>query len=157
MASTTLSIYLIICSFMVVLASASVLDVKEEPLSIGIEGIILCKSDPKTTPIKGSVARITCLAVDQHGYETAPFSVLSKPTDSKGYYFAALYPHQLLHRNLKLADCRVFLQDSPFEACKVATDVNQGITGAPISYRRLLHDKKMKLYSVPPFFFSNGY
>ncbi|KAK8491290.1 hypothetical protein V6N11_051302 [Hibiscus sabdariffa] len=133
------------------------LDVKEESLSIGIEGIILCKSGPKTTPIEGAVARIACLGVDEHGYETAPFSILSKPTDSKGYYFATLYPHQLIRRNLKLADCKAFLQDSPLETCKVATDVNKGTTGAPISYSRLLHDKKMRLYSVPPFIFSNGY
>ncbi|XP_039003686.1 proline-rich protein 1-like [Hibiscus syriacus] len=133
------------------------LDVKDKRLSIVIEGIILCKSGPKTTPIKGAAARITCVAVDEQGYETAPFSILNTPTDSKGYYLAALYPHQLIRHSLKLADCKAFLLESPLETCKVATDVNKGMTGAPISYRRLLHNKKMKLYSVPPFIFSNGY
>lgn len=105
----------------------------------------------------GGVARITCLAIDEHGYETAPFSILSKPTDSKGYYFATFYPNQLNHNKLQLAECKAFLEKSPLETCKVATDVNKGITGAPLSYSRLLDNKKMKLYSVPPFIFSNGY
>ncbi|XVF20848.1 hypothetical protein REPUB_Repub12eG0038300 [Reevesia pubescens] len=58
-------------------------DVQEKPLLIGIEGLILCQSGPKTFPIKGAVPRITCLAVDEHGYETPPFSILCKATDSK--------------------------------------------------------------------------
>ncbi|KAA3459145.1 proline-rich protein 3-like [Gossypium australe] len=174
MALTTFcfTIFLILCSFMVDFASASgdygygskpqlfhtpMFHVKEKPLPIGIEGFILCKSGPKTIPIKGGVARITCLAVDENGYQTAPFSILSKPTDSKGYYFATLYPNELNHNKLKLAECKAFLEKSPLETCKVATDVNEGITGAPLSYRRLLDNKKMTLYSVPPFIFSNGY
>ncbi|MBA0549088.1 hypothetical protein Golob_020146 [Gossypium lobatum] len=147
-------ISLILCSFMVDFASASVdygygskpqlfhtpmFHVKEKPLPIG------------------GVARITCLAVDENGYQTAPFSILSKPADSKGYYFATLYPNELNHNKLKLAECKAFLEKSPLETCKVATDVNKGITGAPLSYRRLLDNKKMTLYSVPPFIFSNGY
>ncbi|KAB2022361.1 hypothetical protein ERO13_D07G187250v2, partial [Gossypium hirsutum] len=164
-------ISLILCSFMVDFASASgdygygskphlfhtpMFHVKEKPLPIAIEGFILCKSGPKNNPKSaGGVARITCLAVDENGYQTAPFSILSKPVDSKGYYFATLYPNELNHNKLKLAECKAFLEKSPLETCKVATDVNKGITGAPLSYRRLLDNKKMTLYSVPPFIFSN--
>ncbi|XWS75664.1 hypothetical protein CRYUN_Cryun01aG0110600 [Craigia yunnanensis] len=179
MALTTFSftISFILFSFMIVIASATdyaygskpelfykpKFDVKEKPLPIGVEGLILCKSGSKTIPIKGAVARITCLVVDEHGYETAPFSILSKPTDSKGYYFATLFPNEL-NNKLKLTVCKAFLEKSPLETCKVATDVNKGISGASPSYRRLLDNKKMKLYSVPPFIYtsqpkpiSNGY
>ncbi|XP_017974838.1 PREDICTED: proline-rich protein 3 [Theobroma cacao] len=171
MALTTFSftISFILFSFMLVIASASDYsygtkpellykpksDVKEKPLPIGIEGLILCKSGPKRLiPIKGAVARITCLAVDEHGYETAPFSILSKATDSKGYYFATLFPHELSNK-LKLTECKAFLEKSPLENCKVATDVNKGISGAPLSYCRLLNNNKMKLYSVPPFIYTS--
>ncbi|XVE78570.1 hypothetical protein DITRI_Ditri13aG0156400 [Diplodiscus trichospermus] len=130
--------------------------VKEKTLPIGIEGIILCKSGQKTIPIAGAVARITCLAVDEHGYETAPFSFLSKETDSKGYYFATLFPQELNHNDLKLTECKAFLEKSPLENCKVATDVNKGVNGAPVSYCRLLNNKKMKLYSVAPFIYTNS-
>ena len=71
MALTTFSftISLILFSFMLVIASASdygygskpeqlykpKFDVKEKPLPIGIEGLILCKLGPKTIPIKGNL------------------------------------------------------------------------------------------------------
>ena len=111
----------------------------------------------------GAVARITCLAVDEHDYETEPFSILSKPTDSRGYYSATLFPNEL-NNKLKLTECRAFLEKSPLKTCKVATDVNKGISGAPLFYHRLLDNKKIKLYSVLPFIYtsqpkpiSNGY
>ncbi|XP_022769976.1 proline-rich protein 3-like [Durio zibethinus] len=165
--SFSFTVSLILFSFMIVIASASdyaygskpkvlykpMFDMKEKQLPIGVEGLILCKSGPKTIPIEGAVARITCLAVDEHGYETAPFSILSKATDSKAYYFATLFPNEL-GNNLKLTECKAFLEKSPLETCKVATDVNEGISGAPLSYRGLLDNKKMKLYSVPPFIYT---
>ncbi|XP_022727901.1 uncharacterized protein LOC111283604 [Durio zibethinus] len=78
------TISLVLFSFMFVLASAidygygskpealykPKFDVKEKPLPIAVEGLILCKSGSETIPIKGAVARITCLAVDEHGYES---------------------------------------------------------------------------------------
>ncbi|XP_058010122.1 protein SEED AND ROOT HAIR PROTECTIVE PROTEIN-like isoform X2 [Hevea brasiliensis] len=126
---------------------------KENPLPIGIQGIILCKSGSNYEPIQGAVTRVTCLAVDENGYETAPFSVLSYPSDAKGYFFATLYPSQISN-DLKIAECKAFLEDSPLQNCKVPTDVNKGISGALLSAYRLLKNKNMRLYSVGPFFYT---
>jgi hypothetical protein len=52
----------------------------------------------------GAVARITCQAVDEHGYNTVPFSILSCATDNKGYFFATLSPSELqISGSLKIA------------------------------------------------------
>jgi hypothetical protein len=102
----------------------------------------------------GAVARITCLAVDENGFETAPFSFLSNACDPKGFFFATLSPAEVEdHR--KLTECRAFLELSPSETCIVPTDVNKGISGAVLGSYRLLNDMKMKLYTVGPFFFTS--
>ncbi|XVF81764.1 hypothetical protein PTKIN_Ptkin15bG0182500 [Pterospermum kingtungense] len=180
MALTTFSITisLILCSVMLVIVSASdygygskpeplykpMFDEEETPFPIAIQGLILCKSGGNIIPIKEAVARIQCLAVNEKGYETAPFSFLSPPTDSNGYYFATLFPHELNYNKVKLTGCKAFLRNYPHNTCNVAANINQGIFGAPLSYTRLLNNKKMKLYSVQPFVFtpetnsiSNGY
>ncbi|TQD72537.1 hypothetical protein C1H46_041944 [Malus baccata] len=99
----------------------------------------------------GAVVRITCLAEDEQGYETAPFSKLSGATDAKGYFFATLSPSQLEDK-WKLTECKAFLDYSPLESCKVPTDVNHGITGLLLSSYRTLRAKNIELYSVGPFF-----
>lgn len=101
----------------------------------------------------GAVTRITCSGNDKYGYEMAPFSVLSCPSDAKGYFFATVFPSHL-SSELRLTQCKAFLEDSPLKTCKVPTDVNKGITGALLSSYRLLNDKKVKLYSVGPFFYT---
>ncbi|KDP28198.1 hypothetical protein JCGZ_13969 [Jatropha curcas] len=136
-------------------------EIKEKPLPIGIQGIVLCKSGNKYEPIQGAVTRVTCLGVEKNGYEIAPFSVLSYPTDENGYFFATLFPYQISN-DLKITECKAFLEDSPLENCKVPTDVNKGISGALLSSYRLLHHKNMILYTVGPFFYTpeennNGY
>ena len=80
----------------------------------------------------GALARITCLAVDMNGYESAPFSVLSHPTDAKGYFFATMSPSEL-EDAWKLTECKAFLKKSPEETCNVPTDVNNGMSGALLS------------------------
>ncbi|KAM3687904.1 hypothetical protein ACJW31_10G110200 [Castanea mollissima] len=138
---------------------------KEDLLStiIGIQGLVYCKSGPKLIPLEGAVARITCLAVDKHGFEAAPFSFLSEACDPKGYFFTTLSPSEV-EDNRKLKECKAFLELSPSGTRNVPTDVNKGISGALLGSYRLLNDKKMKLYTVGPFFFtpepksiSNGY
>ncbi|KAE8660599.1 Reversibly glycosylated polypeptide 1 [Hibiscus syriacus] len=131
---------------------------KEKPLPIGVEGHILCKSGTSSpaVPIQGAVARITCLAVDESGYETAPFSFLSGETDENGYFFATLTPSD----KLQLRQCKAFLKKSPLEYCQVPTDVNRGIGGALLTSYRLLNQKKIRLYWVGPFYYtsqSDGY
>ncbi|KAK9282569.1 hypothetical protein L1049_005490 [Liquidambar formosana] len=134
------------------------------PTIMGIQGLVYCKSGPKLIPLEGAVARITCLAVDENGYEKAPFSIMSEASDKKGYFFATWSPSDELEDNWKLAECKAFLEDSPLETCKVPTDVNEGISGAPLASYRLLNHNNMNLYSVGPFFYtsqpgpnSNGY
>lgn len=106
----------------------------------------------------GAVARITCVGEDENGYETAPFSILSGVTDAKGYFFATLSPSELednYGNKWKLTECRIFLDNSPLESCKVPTDVNNGISGAPLASYRTLNAKNMKLFSVGPFFYTS--
>uniref|UniRef100_A0A2C9WPE9 Uncharacterized protein n=1 Tax=Manihot esculenta TaxID=3983 RepID=A0A2C9WPE9_MANES len=80
-------------------------------------------------------------------------NMLSYPSDAKGYFFTTLYPSEISNE-LKIRECKAFLQDSPLHNCKVPTDVNKGISGALLSAFRLLKNNNMKLYSVGPFFYT---
>ncbi|KAF5731420.1 proline-rich protein 3-like [Tripterygium wilfordii] len=60
-----------------------------------------------------------------------------------------------LNRELKITECKAFLQSSPLETCKVATDVNKGISGALLSSYRILNDNKIKLYTLRPFIYTS--
>ncbi|WOG83820.1 hypothetical protein DCAR_0102998 [Daucus carota subsp. sativus] len=122
------------------------------PGFVAVQGLVYCKSGSKLIPLKDAIARITCLAVDKKGYETAPFSILSKPADAKGYYFAKLSPAEL-EKGWRLTQCKVFLEKSPLKSCNVPTDVNHGKTGATLSSPRLL--KTMNLYSIPAFVYTS--
>ncbi|KAK3231586.1 hypothetical protein Dsin_003467 [Dipteronia sinensis] len=126
----------------------------EKPLPISIEGLVLCKSGSKYYPIQGAVAKITCLLGDIYGSKTTLFSISSKATDSKGYFITDLCSLKLSD-NLKLKQCKVFLDNSPLEDCNIPTDVNRGITGALLNSYNILNEKKIKLYSVGPFFFTS--
>ncbi|TXG49832.1 hypothetical protein EZV62_025707 [Acer yangbiense] len=101
----------------------------------------------------GAVAKVTCLVDDIYGSKTTLFSISSKATDSKGYFLAELSSLKLSD-NLKLKQCKVFLDNSPLKDCNIPTDVNRGITGALLNSYRILNEKKIKLYSVGPFFFT---
>ncbi|PON65841.1 hypothetical protein PanWU01x14_113300, partial [Parasponia andersonii] len=72
---------------------------------------------------------ITCLAVDyQESYETALFSIKSEASDSKGYFYVTLSSDRLGNQ-LKLKDCKAYLDHSPLEVCNIPTNVNNGILG----------------------------
>ncbi|KAF5455298.1 hypothetical protein F2P56_024893 [Juglans regia] len=120
---------------------------------IGIQGLVLCKSGSNYIPLKGAMVRITCLAVDENGYETAPFSIFSDECDAKGYFLTKISP-AFLKDNWKIKECKAFQYHSPLETCKVPIDVNHGMSGAPLSSYRVLEDKNMNLYSVGPFFYT---
>ncbi|XP_041022412.1 proline-rich protein 3-like [Juglans microcarpa x Juglans regia] len=132
------------------------LDGKDELFSslIGIQGLVLCKLGSTYVPLKGAVARITCKAVDERGYEEVPLSVLSNECDAKGYFLATL-SSSFLKENWKIKECKAFLEHSPLKTCNVPIDVNHGITGALLSSYRILNDNHMKLYSVGPFFYTS--
>ncbi|XP_044492759.1 protein SEED AND ROOT HAIR PROTECTIVE PROTEIN-like [Mangifera indica] len=130
--------------------------------TIGVQGMIYCKSGSELIPLEGAVARITCLSVDKRGKERAPFSVLSDATDNNGYYLVTLSPSEIKH-NWRLKECKAFLEMSPSETCNVPTDINNGTSGYLLAKHRLLKNKNIILFSVWPFFFqedittSNGY
>ncbi|KAJ8899098.1 hypothetical protein K2173_010251 [Erythroxylum novogranatense] len=126
----------------------------ESSLPIGIEGLVLCKSGSDYVPIQGAVARIACSTVDQNGYEATPFSCLTDETDAKGYFFRTLSLSGLDDK-LQLTDCKAFLERSPLDTCNLPTDVNKGISGALLSTYRVLAEKKIKLFSVGPFFYTS--
>ncbi|CAK7348350.1 unnamed protein product [Dovyalis caffra] len=121
---------------------------------IGIEGFVLCKQSSSYTPIKGAVIRIACIAVDQYGYKKTPFSFLTEATNARGYFFKTL-PAFGLDDHLKITECKAYLESSPLKTCNVPTDMNYGIAGPPLSSYHLLHDKKMKLYSMRTFFYTS--
>ncbi|XWS76598.1 hypothetical protein CRYUN_Cryun01aG0190400 [Craigia yunnanensis] len=132
---------------------------KENCLSIGVQGLVLCKSGSKYYPIQGALAKITCKAVDEVGVEKT-LSICSGATDAKGYFFATVSHLD----KLKLRECKAYLQSSPSNTCNVPTNVNKAIDGALLSAFRVLKEKRVKLYSVGPFFYtseaksaSNGY
>ncbi|GLT53490.1 hypothetical protein SLA2020_267560 [Shorea laevis] len=102
----------------------------------------------------GAIARVTCLATDDRGYETAPFSTLSDGCDANGYFFATLSG---LKDNWKIKECKAFLHYSPLETCNVPVDVNHGLSGDLLSSYRIVNDndKHTKLYSVGPFFYTS--
>ncbi|KAJ9557706.1 hypothetical protein OSB04_012320 [Centaurea solstitialis] len=133
---------------------------KEIPKPIAIQGLIYCKSGSKLIPLKGAIARITCLVKNRKGMELAPFSVMSCPSDNKGYFLAKLSPPStkfLKNVEWELEECKAFLKSSPWEDCKVPLDINGGITGAHVissSSHRLL--KNANLYSLKPFFYTSG-
>ncbi|KAG6704003.1 hypothetical protein I3842_07G114600, partial [Carya illinoinensis] len=120
---------------------------------VGIQGFVLCKSGSNYIPLKGAMVRITCLAVDKNGHETAPFSIFSDECDAKGYFLTKISP-SFLKDNWKIKECKAFQYHSPLETCKVPIDVNHGMSGAPLSSYRVLEDKNVNLYSVRPFFYT---
>ncbi|KAI6674581.1 hypothetical protein NL676_002487 [Syzygium grande] len=114
--------------------------------NIGIQGVSYCRSGLKLVLLQG--------ARDGRGYETAPFCILSRPTDANGYFSATLSPSEV-EDDWKLTRCKAFLESSPSETCKVPTDVNRGVTGALLSSYRLSKDKRMKWFSVGPFVYTS--
>ncbi|KAL5561404.1 hypothetical protein UlMin_031151 [Ulmus minor] len=129
---------------------------KENLLStiIVIQGLVFCKSAPKSLPLEGAVVRITCEAEDDYGFETAPCSFLSEATNGKGYFFATLSPSEIKAEK-KLTKCRAFLELSSSETCNVPTDINKGISGAVLGSYRFINHNNVKLFSVGPFFFTS--
>ncbi|XP_051141766.1 protein SEED AND ROOT HAIR PROTECTIVE PROTEIN-like [Andrographis paniculata] len=124
------------------------------PEVFAVQGIVYCRSGHKLNPLKGSVLRITCLGVDKYGYETAPFSILTRATDGNGYFLAKLSAKHLEDGGVKLSECKAFLQSSPLKDCQLATDVNKGLSGAPLSSFRPIGSGGLRLYSVGPFVYS---
>ncbi|PIA61271.1 hypothetical protein AQUCO_00300657v1 [Aquilegia coerulea] len=130
-------------------------EVKELYKTIGVEGIVYCQSGAKLVPLEGAVTRVTCCSINKNGYESAPFSILSKATDKKGYFITTL-PISEQESKSKLYKCKAYLDSSRSKSCNVPTDINKGLSGAlPFSSFKILKNKKMKLYHVGPFVYTS--
>ncbi|XP_042504763.1 protein SEED AND ROOT HAIR PROTECTIVE PROTEIN-like [Macadamia integrifolia] len=97
--------------------------------TLGIQGLIYCKIGSELTPLKGAIARITCLTSDVNGYEALPFSFLSEVAAKNGYFLATLHLEKVEQKG-KLSECKAFLHSSPLKACSIPTNMNKGMTGA---------------------------
>ncbi|CAI0417040.1 unnamed protein product [Linum tenue] len=124
----------------------------EEAFPAAVEGIVICKSSSGYVPIKGAVVTITCLKVNEEGYDDD--KTPSSPTNAKGYFFKTL-PSNKDDKKNSWENCKAFLEQSPMEECGVPSNVNRGIDGFPLSSHRILQDKHLKLYSVGPFFYTS--
>ncbi|KAK9161629.1 hypothetical protein Syun_007970 [Stephania yunnanensis] len=132
-------------------APGHVEEIKQQCTNVAIQGIVYCRSGSELTRLEGAVTRVTCLHLHKDGYELAPFSVLSNPTDNKGYFYITVPQNEGIS---KISDCRVFLNSSPSETCNVPTDVNNGVSGAVPGAHQVLPYKKTELYTVGPFFYT---
>ncbi|XP_010506790.1 PREDICTED: proline-rich protein 3-like [Camelina sativa] len=121
---------------------------------LAIEGLILCKSGYKTYPIQGAKVKVVCPIFDSYGKLVAKVTISSYPTDMKGYFHFVAYGLSLKVKNIN--SCNVKLESSPLSTCKIPTNVNKGVTGAPLSPDNsnfLSHDNLI-LYTLEPFYFS---
>ncbi|ESQ37887.1 hypothetical protein EUTSA_v10029026mg [Eutrema salsugineum] len=123
-------------------------------IPVAVEGVIMCKSGDKSYPIQGATARISCVKTDVYGKEIVPISIMSSKTDSKGYFFATLFPSELRAGKM-VTKCKAFLYQSPIEDCDFPTDVNRGVRGQSLTKYRVLEDKSFKLYWAGPFFYTS--
>ncbi|KAL8170163.1 hypothetical protein V2J09_021967 [Rumex salicifolius] len=135
-------------------APAYVAKPKDLSLEIQVQGGILCRDNGKLSPLEGAMARLTCIAMRGKGaYESAPFSVVSKATDAKGYFKINLSKYDV--GPYKLTACKVFLETPPPGECGFPTDVNHGLAGAPLPPTYRLLSDQTRLYSIPPFVYTN--
>ncbi|CAL1386306.1 unnamed protein product [Linum trigynum] len=114
----------------------------EDVFPIGIEGVVACKSGSDYRPLQGAVVRITCSGEEEE-------HKVSCSTDEKGYFYKTMPAY-----GGKPELCKAYLEKSGSEKCSEPTDVNKGINGAALSSYKILHDKRIKLYPVGPFFYS---
>ncbi|KAK8614528.1 hypothetical protein V6N13_068328 [Hibiscus sabdariffa] len=121
-------------------------------LSSAVQGTVLCKTSSNYHPIQGALATITCKDVDEVGMEKT-ISIYNKPTDAEGYFFVPLSDSG--RDKLKIRECKAYLKSSPLATCNVPSNVNKAIEGALLSAFRVLNEKKTKLYSVGPFFYTS--
>ncbi|XP_042484567.1 protein SEED AND ROOT HAIR PROTECTIVE PROTEIN-like [Macadamia integrifolia] len=109
--------------------------------------------DTSVHPVKpgfiGAVARITCKAVDKHGFVTGSYTVMSD-TDKSGYFLAKMSLTEIKEVG-NITECKGYLDMSSLISCSIPTNVNKGITGSPLAGPRYLSHSKTHLYTVGPF------
>lgn len=105
--------------------------------------------------LTGAKVKVVCPIVDSYGKLVAKVTISSYPTDLKGYFYFITYG--LSNKVKNFNGCKVKLESSPVSSCKTPTNVNKGVTGAPLSpdnSKYLSHDN-FNLYTLEPFYFSS--
>uniref|UniRef100_A0A7N0TTL6 Uncharacterized protein n=1 Tax=Kalanchoe fedtschenkoi TaxID=63787 RepID=A0A7N0TTL6_KALFE len=118
------------------------------PTIIGVRGAIYCQKGAKLTPIQGACAKVTCAAKGKK-----PFTIISAPTDKKGMFMATLSLYEVEKTWDLKKDCKAYLHSSPLKTCHVATNVNKGLSGAPLKTYKSFAGQHMKVFYVGPFTF----
>ncbi|CAM8930304.1 unnamed protein product [Rhodiola kirilowii] len=119
------------------------------PTIIGVRGAIYCQNRGKLTPIQGACAKVTCAKKGK-----SPFTILSAPTDKTGMFMATLSLHEV-ERNWDLKkNCKAYVHSSHLKTCSVATDVNKGLSGAPLKSYTSFPGQHMKVFYVGPFVYT---
>ncbi|XP_068666653.1 non-classical arabinogalactan protein 31-like [Aristolochia californica] len=120
---------------------------------VAVEGVIYCKSCKfpgidtlfGATPLAGAVAKLECNSTKH------PVTSVGK-TDKNGYFLinAAKVSSYGVHK------CRVFLASSPSAFCKEPTNINGGIKGARLIFRKVFFrgTKPVFLYTSGPLAFA---
>ncbi|KAF4383607.1 hypothetical protein F8388_014107 [Cannabis sativa] len=124
--------------------------------TIGIEGVILCHTALNTyIPIQGAVARVTCSPnYSSYDKDDVPSSMLSYESDVNGFFLVKLLVSQLKTGLNVKEDCKVFLEYSPLQTCNLPTDVNDGITGANLSFFTAFKDKVFYTLGAGPLIYT---
>ncbi|KAG9448112.1 hypothetical protein H6P81_014240 [Aristolochia fimbriata] len=121
--------------------------------SIAVEGVIFCKSCkyPRidtffgATPLVGAGAKLVCNNTKR------AVTALGK-TDKNGYFFI---PTDKVS-SFGIHKCRVFLDSSPSAKCKEPTNMNGGVKGSLLFFRKVLYmgTKTVFLFNTLPLAFA---
>ncbi|XP_059301986.1 non-classical arabinogalactan protein 30-like [Lycium ferocissimum] len=137
----------------------------EKTSQVVVEGMVYCQSCDNygswslsgAKPIAAAKVSIIC---KNHMRRVSFYKAFQ--TDKNGYLFAPLEGFKMGNSYLDhpLHSCRVKLVDSPLKNCDVFTNVNYGITGAPLRFL----DKTLRrsnyeavIYAAGPFAFRPAY
>nr|XP_016497491.1 PREDICTED: non-classical arabinogalactan protein 30-like [Nicotiana tabacum] len=137
----------------------------EKTAQVVVEGMVYCQSCDNygswslsgAKPIAAAKVSVIC-----KNYMKRVSYYKAFQTDKNGYLFAELDGFKMGHSYLDhpLHSCRVKLVSSPLENCNVFTNVNYGLTGAPLRFL----DKTLRrsnyeavIYAAGPFAFRPAY
>lgn len=134
----------------------------EKTVAVVVEGVVYCQSCHAygtwslsgAEPIGAATIGVIC---KDHRNRVSFYKAFE--TDKNGYFYAELKGFKMSHSFLDhpLHACKVKLVSSPLESCKVLTNVNYGLYGAPLRYedKRLVGSEHYEavVYSAGPLAF----
>ncbi|KGN50679.1 non-classical arabinogalactan protein 30 [Cucumis sativus] len=123
------------------IASADPVRLPHKPLSMAIEGLVYCQNCKKigtwslteAKPISGAKISVIC---KNHNDQVKFYKVYQ--TNKDGYFYAELVGYQMNHPVLDhpLQACKVKPVSSPLSDCNLLTNLNYGLTGAPLRFEK---------------------